>query len=113
MPERDILASWQRNVALLDAYEPLLSLAQKEILNLYFRFNLSLSEIAEQRGSSRTAIADAIKKGVAKLNHYEQALHYLEKEEKVRSSIEALEKAKTLDEAKAVLPKLQSTLNEN
>ena len=113
MREQDILSRWDETLAMLEAYEPLLSPAQKEILNLYFRFNLSLSEIAEERGTSRTAIFDAIKKGVAKLNDYEAKLHLVEKDASVQAIIETLENSSTLEEAKSVLPRLKSLYQED
>lgn len=90
MREDEMLASWDETLALLDAYESLLSDAQKETLTLYFRFNLSLSEIAEERGTSRTAIFDAIKKGVAKLRHYESCLGLAKKTLAAERSMELL-----------------------
>jgi len=113
MRETEILESWDATLALLDAYEPLLSDAQREILNLYFRFNLSLSEIAEERGTSRTAIFDAVKKGVAKLNHYEQCLHASKKDEQAKEAMERLSKATSLEEAKAILPLLKGIVDQD
>ena len=113
MREKDILNSWDATVALLDAYEPLLSEAQKEILNLYFRFNLSLSEIAEERGTSRTAIFDAIKKGVAKLSHYEHCLHLARTDEQIHVAMQRLIDATSLEEAKTVLPILENIVNQD
>ncbi len=77
MSESDFLERWDETISLLDAYEGLLSPTQKEILGMYFRFNLSLSEIAEERGSSRAAISDALRKGVEKLRHYERELGFV------------------------------------
>ncbi len=57
---------------LLDIYGGLLSKTQYEILSDYYGANLSLSEISEIRQISRTAVSDAIKKGVEKLNNCEE-----------------------------------------
>ena len=111
MREQELLSRWDETLALLDAYEPLLSPAQKEILGLYFRFNLSLSEIAEQRGTSRTAIFDAVKQGVHNLNDYEQKLHLAHHDALLAEAIEALEKASTLEEAKSLIPQLKTLIN--
>ena len=56
---------------LLALYGNLLSETQKSILEDYYSFNLSISEIAENRGVSRAAIEDAIKKGKKKLDEIE------------------------------------------
>ena len=112
MREQDILSRWDETLALLEAYEPLLSPAQKEVLNLYFRFNLSLSEIAEERGTSRTAIFDAIRKGVAKLNDFESKLRLAEHNAALDEAILTLTNASTLEEAQSVLPQLRSLRSE-
>lgn len=57
---------------LLDIYGGLLSKAQYEILCDYYGANLSLSEISELRNISRTAVSDAIKKGLEKLQNCEE-----------------------------------------
>lgn len=89
MTEEEILTGWDETVELLDAYESLLSSSQQETLRLYFRFNLSLSEIAEEKGVSRAAVADALKKGVQKLHYYENCLGLAKKS---RAALEAIEK---------------------
>ena len=59
---------------LLSLYQNLLSKTQKEILEDYFFYNLSFSEIAENRKISRSAVEDAIKKGKKNLDEYEEQL---------------------------------------
>ena len=63
-----------RYTELLSLYQNLLSKTQKEILEDYFFYNLSFSEIAENRQISRSAVEDAIKKGKKKLDNYEEQL---------------------------------------
>ena len=59
---------------LLMLYQGLLSPTQKDILEDYFSYNLSISEIAENRNISRAAVEDAIKKGKKKLDQFEDEL---------------------------------------
>ncbi len=59
---------------LLDLYGELLTSSQRDILNDYYEANLSLSEIAEIRNISRTAVSDALKKGREKLEYYEEKI---------------------------------------
>ena len=59
---------------LLMLYQGLLSPTQKDILEDYFSYNLSISEIAENRNISRAAVEDAIKKGKKKLDQFEEEL---------------------------------------
>ena len=60
-------------------YKNLLTDTQRDIMDMYFAYDLSLSEISEERNISRAAAEDAIKKSMAKLDEYESALHLYEK----------------------------------
>ena len=70
-------------VKLFNAYKELLSVTQKEMISDYYLADLSFSEIAENRGVSRSAVEDAISKGVKKLEEYESKLKIVEKREKL------------------------------
>lgn len=59
---------------LFHIYQELLSPSQKEVLTDYLEYDLSLSEIAENKSVSRAAIEDAIKKGMKKLDEFEKKL---------------------------------------
>ena len=61
--------------ALLDAYAKLLTQKQKDIMELYFQEDLSLSEIAEELSISRAAVNDHIKRSTQILQDYEKKLH--------------------------------------
>ena len=107
MNEEDVLSAWDESLALLDAYESLLSASQKETLSLYFRFNLSLSEIAEEKGISRAAIFDALKKGLNKLKKAEASLHLVAKSKAVMAACQAIEECSSLEAAKQYARTLQ------
>jgi len=68
---------------LFSKYGCLLSKVQQEVLDQYFNYDLSLSEIAVEKGISRSAIEDALKKGQAKLEEFENKLKIVEKEAKI------------------------------
>lgn len=59
---------------LLDFYEELLTEKQREILSLYYREDLSLSEISEHSQTSRASIHDLISRCEKKLDYYEKCL---------------------------------------
>ena len=59
---------------LLSLYQNLLSDTQKEILDDYYSYNLSISEIAQNRDITRAAVEDAIKKGKKKLEGFEEKI---------------------------------------
>lgn len=59
---------------LWDTYSPLLTATQREITDLYFNFDLSLGEIAEQKGVSRQSVSDCLNKCRKQLEAYEAKL---------------------------------------
>ena len=83
-----------RLVKLYDIYSPLLSDRQREIMDLYYNEDESLSEIAENTGITRQGVRDWIKKTEAQLTAFEAALGLAEKTEQLKE---------TLSEAKAAV----------
>ena len=77
-------------IKLLHLYGELLSPTQKDILEDYLDCDLSLSEIADNRDISRSAVDDAIKKGMKKLDTFEIALKLNDKNEKILKNIGVL-----------------------
>ena len=80
--------------SLLRIYGSLLSKTQYAFADAYFSYDLSLSEIAEAHNVSRSAVEDAIKKALTKLDEYEKNLKVLKNNEQILSLIE---KAKDLE----------------
>ncbi len=64
---------------LYDFYGELLTSHQKSICEDYFFNNIGLSEIAEERGTSRQAVHDMVKRCEKILVGYEEKLHLLER----------------------------------
>ena len=89
---------------LFNIYKSLLSNAQQEMINDYFFLDLSMSEIAENRGISKAAVDDAISKGINKLDELESELKILEKRQKVQLKLDKLkEKALNTQEVEEIL----------
>ena len=80
-------------VKLYDAYSPLLSERQNEIMSLYYNEDESLSEIAENTGITRQGVRDHIKKAEAQLTSFESALGLAQKLETLRNETEKAQKA--------------------
>ncbi len=57
---------------LYDFYGELLTPSQQEIIRMYYFEDLSLAEISEARGGSRSAAHDLIRRSVEKLQSYEE-----------------------------------------
>lgn len=64
---------------LLDFYENLLTERQLEILELYFKKDYSMNEIAEVLKISKAAVSDLINRSIKQLNDYELKLKNYEK----------------------------------
>ena len=61
---------------LWDLYSPLLTQKQREITELYFNYDLSLGEIAEQKGVSRQSVSDCLNKSRKQLEEYDAKLKF-------------------------------------
>jgi predicted DNA-binding protein YlxM (UPF0122 family) len=59
---------------LLDVYGPLLTHLQQAMMSDYYRFNLSLQEIADQRQITRAAVSDALTQAKRHLMKFEKTL---------------------------------------
>ena len=70
-----------RYINLYNIYSSLLTHTQQEIAGDYFLADLSLSEIANNRKISRSAVEDAVKKTMIKLDDFESKMHVFEKRE--------------------------------
>lgn len=79
---------------LFDTYGAILSKSQQDALGDFLYFDLTGSEIAENKKISRQAVKDSIKKAIAKLEELEGKLHFVEKVESLTKEIEALKSQK-------------------
>ena len=77
---------------LLDQYGPVLSGRCKDVMELYYEEDLSLSEIAENCGITRQGVHDAIRRGETDLLLWEEKLHFAEKCGRVLELAEALKR---------------------
>ena len=63
---------------LWDCYGGLLTDTQREFCELYYMCDLSLAEIAEQKGTSRQYVSETLKKSREMLDYYEDKLRHNE-----------------------------------
>ena len=66
-------------IGLWDIYSGLLTETQQEITNLYFNLDLTVSEIAKEKGISRQAVSECLKGCSEQLEEYENKLHIFER----------------------------------
>ena len=94
----------QRINNLLDLYKDLLTDKQQEVMDMYFLYDLSLAEIAEEQGITRASVLDTLKQASKKLEEFENTLHLLEKREKIKKILNSeLEKEEILNELERIL----------
>ena len=72
---------------LYDFYGSLLTDRQREVMELYYGENLSLSEIAAEISISRQGVHDALKNAGRALHEYEQKLGLVDKFQQSREAI--------------------------
>ncbi len=70
---------------LYDLYGELLTSKQKDILEKYYFYNLSLTEISDLENISRSAVLDSLNKSVKKLEEYEEKLKFEERIKKIET----------------------------
>jgi uncharacterized protein len=89
----EILEKREEVTALFDAYKGTLTAVQRDVFQDYYLYDLSLSEIAENRSISRSAVSDALKKAVAKLEGLEKEVAFAKKKSELRGLCSKVDEA--------------------
>ena len=103
MDKMGILEKREEMTTLFDAYGGLLTSKQKNIFEEYYLYDLSFSEIAEELKISRSAVSDALKKTLAKLEEYEAKIGVIEIKKTLRKHLDSIKQAKTDEEKEKAL----------
>ncbi len=74
---------------LYDIYGELLTAKEQETFHDYYQEDLSLSEIADNKSISRSAVQKMIKNVLEKLNYYEDKLHIYKKNCQLNNLLES------------------------
>ena len=77
-------------IGLWDVYSGLLTPTQQEITNLYFNLDLTVSEIAKEKGISRQAVSECLKGCASQLEEYENKLHIFERLQKLSLEVSSM-----------------------
>ncbi len=78
---------------LFDFYGDMLTEKQRDVVELYYNDDLSLSEIAENEGITRQGVRDSIKRAEAQLLEMEDRLGLARRFHAVREGIETIREA--------------------
>ena len=100
-----------RYVKLINIYKELLTHTQSDVLVDYYCYDLSYSEIAANRKISRSAVEDALKKGIKKIDEFESKLHILESKEEILKTIAEMKKTTSKNEYLEQLEALERKIN--
>lgn len=96
---------------LLDAYRPLLTEKQADMMSLYYEEDLSLAEIKEHYGITRQAVLDNIKRAEKQLMRFEDKLGLVAKMNRISSAVSEIRKLiKTADDE--TVQKIENYLRE-
>ena len=66
-------------IGLWDVYRGLLTPTQQEITDMYFNLDLTLSEIADEKGITRQGVSECLKTCKKQLEEYEEKLHIVQR----------------------------------
>lgn len=99
---------------LLDHYGALLTENQREICEMYYMLDLSLSEIAEQKLVSRQNVSEVLKSSRRQLDFYEEKLHHSEQdlEYSLQVSLMMTETVGALEKFKQLHPEFMREIDE-
>ncbi|MBS1456552.1 MAG: DNA-binding protein [Clostridia bacterium] len=77
-------------IELYEVYKELFTANQRRLLDGYYDYDLTLSELAEESGTTRQSVYDAVRKAKVILNEYENKLGLIKKKKKLEEFSETL-----------------------
>ena len=92
-----------------DMYAPLLSEKKREAFEAYYLSDLSLAEIAEEKGTSRQSVRDLLCCTKTELLEYEEKIGLVKKRKELLSLCDALLVA-SQEEREALIPRIREIL---
>lgn len=109
----DNMAENVRFLQLWDTYRGLLTERQRQVTDLFFNYDFSLSEIASETGVSRQSVSECIHKCKKQLEEYEEALGHFRSTSELclRLSSMLTRATRWIDRAKTDHPELAKELD--
>jgi len=97
---------------LFETYGSLLSSDRQSVMSMYFDYNMTLVEIAKEKGVSRQAVLDTIEKACSKLEAFENNLHIVEKQNGLTEKLKDLLSLASRCDDKKIAEKVEKMLKE-
>ena len=97
---------------LFETYGSLLSSDRQSVMSMYFDYNMTLVEIAKEKGVSRQAVLDTIEKACGKLETFEENLHIAKKQENLTKNLKELLSDARQNGEKEIAQKVERMLKE-
>ena len=94
----------------IDVYGSVLESRQREIMDMYYNDDYSLSEISEITGITRQAVCESIKKSTARLDSLESKLHIIKRTKEFEKKRDIIKQIVNSDERFAELRGIISEL---
>ncbi len=91
IPHGDLMENWEQNALLYDFYGELLTEHQRSVYEDVVFNDLSLGEVARERGISRQGVHDLIRRCDRILEDYENKLHLVRKFQQTRQMVEEIQ----------------------
>lgn len=95
---------------LLDFYGKLLSDKARDIMEMYYMEDLSLAEIAENKGITRQGVRDNIVRAQKELENFEANLNLLERFKRISANVDSIKCV--LNNEAQISPKVKSKITE-
>lgn len=108
-----------RTAYLLDFYDNMLSSKQREILDMYYREDMSLAEISSEVGMTRQGVYDYIKRGEKEITSMEDKMRLMDRFLEISKAIDTFESlvkcgevidSETYDKIKSEIEKIKSLI---
>lgn len=108
----DNMAENVRFLQLWDTYRGLLTERQRQVTDLFFNYDFSLSEIASETGVSRQSVSECIHKCKKQLEEYEEKLGHFKAMEEANRSLSTLltNVGRWIGQTKQIHPELEEEL---
>jgi len=87
---------------LLDFYGSLLTNHQRDVLEAYYKDDLSMNEIAESFNISKAAVSDLINRATSTLEDYENKIGFISQTSKIEDLINNLKDSNNPDNAEII-----------